>query len=78
MEPQNSGLVEIFVGDRGSGNRHYHNLASLSDLHYRGLSAADEGGVSVDELAQEIRSIAQDIAGPFSRNHVPGSPHVLS
>lgn len=32
--PRHSVLVEIFGGDRGSNNRHYHNLASLSDLHY--------------------------------------------
>lgn len=33
--PRHGGLVEIFGGDRGQNNRHYHNVASLSDLHYR-------------------------------------------
>lgn len=33
--PRHGGLVEIFGADRGSNNRHYHNVASLSDLHYQ-------------------------------------------
>ena len=32
--PRHGGLVEIFGADRGPHNRHYHNVASLSDLHY--------------------------------------------
>ncbi|CUI12344.1 Hypothetical protein, putative, partial [Bodo saltans] len=36
--PRHGGLVELFGGDRGSGNRHYHNLASLADIHYRHTS----------------------------------------
>jgi hypothetical protein len=31
----NSGLVEIFGGDRNPRNRHYHNLASLVGIEYR-------------------------------------------
>mmetsp|Transcript_4998 Transcript_4998/g.4927 ORF Transcript_4998/g.4927 Transcript_4998/m.4927 type:complete len:138 (-) Transcript_4998:315-728(-) len=30
----NNGLVEIFAGDRGPTNYHYHNLASLVDIQY--------------------------------------------
>ena len=31
----NSGLVEIFGGDRNPHNRHYHNLATLVGIEYR-------------------------------------------
>ena len=31
---RHSGLIEIFGGNRLPGNRHYHNIASLADLHY--------------------------------------------
>ena len=36
--PRHGGLVEIFGADRGPNNRHYHNVASLSDLHYSDIS----------------------------------------
>ena len=36
--PRHGGLVEIFGGDRGPSNRHYHNVASLSDIHYRDIT----------------------------------------
>jgi hypothetical protein len=31
----NSGLIEIFGGDRNPTNRHYHNIASLVGIEYR-------------------------------------------
>lgn len=34
MKPTTSSIIEIFGGDRGSNNRHYHNLASLAGLGY--------------------------------------------
>ena len=36
--PRHSLLIEIFGGDRGPVNRHYHNIASLADIHYFQLS----------------------------------------
>jgi hypothetical protein len=59
-------LVEIFGGDRSSVNRHYHNIASLADIHYRFLSLRgnalslkwDER--SVDQIVKKIESIRFD------------------
>eukprot|EP01064_Diplonema_japonicum_P005240 TRINITY_DN13533_c0_g2_i1.p1 TRINITY_DN13533_c0_g2~~TRINITY_DN13533_c0_g2_i1.p1 ORF type:complete len:498 (+),score=43.65 TRINITY_DN13533_c0_g2_i1:56-1549(+) len=34
-----SGLVEVFGGDRGPSNRHYHNIAAYMDLHYESYNA---------------------------------------
>lgn len=64
--PKHSGLVEIFGGDRNSVNRHYHNIASLADIHYRFLSLRgnalslkwDER--SVDQIVKKIESIRFD------------------
>ena len=36
--PTHGGLVEVFGGNRPKSNRHYHNIASLADLHYREIS----------------------------------------
>ena len=61
--PPHSGLVEIFGGDRGSNNRHYHNIASLADLHYRQLSMSSKSAdlvwteADVKKIAEAIRSI---------------------
>jgi len=64
---QHSGLVEIFGGDRGSSNRHYHNIASLADIHYRSLTLGGGEGKSliwdeksVDQIVKKIRSINMD------------------
>lgn len=60
---QHSGLLEMFGGDRSSGNRHYHNLASLADIHYRSLSLRSKNSVltwdsvAVSNIAEKIRSI---------------------
>ena len=35
---RHAGLLEMFGGDRGPANRHYHNIASLADIHYRSMS----------------------------------------
>ena len=62
-----TGLVEMFGGDRDSTNRHYHNIASLADIHYRSLTL--RSGVkksliwdekSVDQIVQKIQSINFD------------------
>ena len=62
-----TGLVEMFGGDRGSSNRHYHNIASLADIHYRSLTL--RSGVkksliwdekSVDQIVHKIQSINFD------------------
>lgn len=37
MRPFDTGLVELFGGDRSAGNRHYHNVASLSGIGYKDI-----------------------------------------
>ncbi|KAL7535507.1 hypothetical protein ACHAXR_007931 [Thalassiosira sp. AJA248-18] len=59
---QHSGLVEIFGGDRDSSNRHYHNIASLADIHYRSLTmrgyhALTWDQTTVDQIVEKIQSI---------------------
>jgi hypothetical protein len=60
--PIHGGLIEIFGGDRTSSNRHYHNVASLADLHYRELSLIGVGDPlcwdqgTVDKLVEMIKS----------------------
>ncbi|CUI12345.1 membrane-associated protein, putative [Bodo saltans] len=57
--PRHGGLVELFGGDRGSNNRHYHNLASLADIHYRSMTLGSfnwNAGV-VSSIKQQITSI---------------------
>ena len=65
--PKHSGLVEIFGGDRSSVNRHYHNIASLADIHYRFLSLRGRNALSlkwdetsVDQIVKKIESIRFD------------------
>ena len=61
---QHSGLVEMFGGNRGTANRHYHNIASLTDIHYRSLML-ERGKVenlswneeSLDQIVRKIQSI---------------------
>jgi hypothetical protein len=60
--PVHGGLIEIFGGDRPSYNRHYHNVASLADLHYRELSLSGGNSIgwddgTVDKLVEMIKSI---------------------
>ena len=63
--PRHGGVVELFGGDRGSVNRHYHNIASLADIHYRSLSIGRGStsktlgwdGRTVETIVQKIRSI---------------------
>ena len=66
MKPH-TGLLEMFGGDRGRINRHYHNIASLADLHYRSLTLRSGGKKSliwdersVNEIVQKIKSINFD------------------
>jgi hypothetical protein len=54
--PRHGGLVELFGGDRGEDNRHYHNIASLADLHYRSLSLN-----SLNWNAEHVHTIARII-----------------
>ena len=65
MSPH-SGLLKMFGGDRGSGNRHYHNIASLADIHYQSM---DIGGSAtsltwnadtVDEIVKRIQNFNLD------------------
>lgn len=61
--PSGSGVVEIFGGNRGDSNRHFHNLASLTDLHYRSfVSPGDAFNLtwtnrSVAKIAELIRDV---------------------
>lgn len=62
--PRHGGLVEIFGGNRGSSNRHYHNIASLADIHYRStnMNAGNSGKFfwgkrDVHDLDAIVRSI---------------------
>jgi hypothetical protein len=57
--PRHGGLVELFGGDRGEGNRHYHNLASLADIHYRstGIGGMNWGPETVHTIGNLIKSI---------------------
>lgn len=60
--PIHGGLIELFGGDRGSSNRHYHNLASLADVHYRQLTLGGSDPISWDngtvkELVRQIQSM---------------------
>ncbi|KAL9178506.1 hypothetical protein ACHAXT_001844 [Thalassiosira profunda] len=61
--PPHSGIVELFGGNRGSGNRHYHNIASLADLHYRSLNLRGTttslvwNNATVEQIARKIESI---------------------
>ncbi|KAL7533916.1 hypothetical protein ACHAXR_005525 [Thalassiosira sp. AJA248-18] len=62
---QHSGLVEIFGGNRNSGNRHYHNIASLGDIHYRSLSMRGRDALTwdqttVDQIVKQIQSVNFD------------------
>ena len=81
--PPHSGIVEMFGGDRASNNRHYHNIASLADLHYRSLSLGGHWpngrganrpmelawkDDTVDQIATKIRSI------DFGREPGAGDP----
>jgi hypothetical protein len=65
MSPH-SGLLELFGGDRGSDNRHYHNIASLADIHYQSIHV--EGSAmgltwntdTVDEIVKTIQNFNLD------------------
>ena len=65
MSPH-SGLLEVFGGDRGSGNRHYHNIASCADVHYQSMDV--EGSATsltwnadtVDEIVKRIQNFNLD------------------
>ncbi|KAL3805937.1 hypothetical protein HJC23_007898 [Cyclotella cryptica] len=60
--PIHGGLVEIFGGDRANNNRHYHNLASLADLHYRELSLRGMDPIRWDNgTAKELVRLIQSI-----------------
>jgi hypothetical protein len=65
--PRHSGVVEIFGGDRPSNNQHYHNVASLSDLHYRATShAMPASGRNLKwdrRIVQEVSSAMAVMAG---------------
>lgn len=58
--PRHGGLVEVFCCDRGDGNRHYHNLAKLADIHYRSTNfghMARWNDHNVIEIAQLIKAM---------------------
>jgi hypothetical protein len=60
--PIHGGLIEIFGGDRSNNNRHYHNVASLADLHYRELTMNGRDPIrwhngTARELVRLIQSI---------------------
>ena len=61
--PRHGGLVELFGGNRGATNRHYHNLASLADLHYRShtLSAASATSANTPLGSRRQRSSSSSI-----------------
>ena len=54
-QQKNSGLVEIFMGDRDEGNNHYHNIASLAGLNYRRPSYWKGRGVPIH--ASDVESL---------------------
>ena len=43
MRRHESGVVELFGSNRGPENHHYHNMASLVDLHYAALELCSYG-----------------------------------
>jgi len=68
MSPHSS-LLEMFGGDRGSGNRHYHNNASLADIHYQSM---DVGGsaTSLTWNADTVDEIVKRITLIWTKNHI--------
>ena len=62
-----AGLLEMFGGDRSSVNRHYHNIASLADMHYQSLSLKRKPGdlksaliwdqPTIDNIVSKIQSM---------------------
>ncbi|KAL7520963.1 hypothetical protein ACHAWX_005652 [Stephanocyclus meneghinianus] len=60
--PIHGGLIEIFGGDRSDNNRHYHNVASLADLHYRELSLSGMDPIRWDNgTARELVTLIQSM-----------------
>jgi hypothetical protein len=57
--PRHGGLVELFPDGLQHVNRHYHNVASLADLHYRDLPMNIHvwGSHEISVTAQAILSI---------------------
>ena len=41
--PPGSYFIELFGGDRGPANRHYHNLASLVGVNHRQIAVGSDG-----------------------------------
>ena len=65
MSPH-SGLIKVFRGDHDSGNRHYHNIASLADIHYQEMHTQGSAtsltwnADTVDEIVMMIQNINLD------------------
>jgi hypothetical protein len=59
----------MFGGDRGSGNRHYPNIASLADIHYQSM---DVGGsaASLTWNADTVDEIVKRITLIWTKNHI--------
>jgi hypothetical protein len=57
--PRHGGLVELFPDGLQHVNRHYHNVASLADVHYRDMpmNIHSWGPGEVERVASAIRSI---------------------
>ncbi|KAJ9464577.1 EGF domain-specific O-linked N-acetylglucosamine transferase [Diplonema papillatum] len=65
---RHSAVLEFFGADRGRNNRHYHNIASLADLHYDELSISRMACVStcattavakLQGLVAKVRSVEE-------------------
>jgi hypothetical protein len=74
--PRHSLLVELFGGDRSTGNFHYHNLAALADLHYGPVNVAgsdvmDPSTFDYDRIANFVRDWAAKKEQASDRNHEP-------
>jgi hypothetical protein len=63
-----SGLVEVFGGDRDPTNRHYHNIASLANIQYRETNFWKGSNKKIrwnenrlNEVVSQIRSIVDEV-----------------
>lgn len=60
--PMHGGLIEVFGGDRDNRNRHYHNIASLADLHYREISLGSMDPIRYDQdTVKDLATIIQSV-----------------
>ena len=59
--PRHGLLVEMFGGNRQRSNRHYHNIASLADLHYAEVSLGGYGAGALQWSPSNVEFIARSI-----------------